>query len=147
MEGRLMPFSTTLIVDDVPATARFYVDHVGFRPAFASDWFTSLVASDDTCLELCFLQRGRAGLGAMPEDFRDQAAAGVILAFQVEDATAAEARWRAAHLPLLQPLRDEPFGQRHFIGADPNGVLIDVVQRIPPTPAWLEQQGPRPAAE
>ena len=27
----------------------------------------------------------------------------------------------------------EAFGQRHFIPADPNGVLIDVIKPIPPS--------------
>lgn len=30
-------------------------------------------------------------------------------------------------------LRDEDFGQRHFITRDPNGVLIDVIKPIPPS--------------
>ena len=30
----------------------------------------------------------------------------------------------------------ERFGQRHFITADPNGVLIDVVTPIPPSPEF-----------
>ena len=34
---------------------------------------------------------------------------------------------------ILRTLRDEPFGQRHFITADPNGVLIDVIKPIPPS--------------
>jgi uncharacterized glyoxalase superfamily protein PhnB len=29
-------------------------------------------------------------------------------------------------------LRSEPFGQRHFIVADPSGVLIDVITPVPP---------------
>lgn len=34
--------------------------------------------------------------------------------------------------PVL-PLRDEDFGQRHFIVAAPDNVLVDVIQPIPPT--------------
>ena len=30
-------------------------------------------------------------------------------------------------------LRDEAFGQRHFILADPGGVLVDVIKPIPPS--------------
>ncbi|GAA4717732.1 Glyoxalase-like domain [Promicromonospora umidemergens] len=37
-------------------------------------------------------------------------------------------------LETLLPLRDEEFGQRHFIVAAPDGVLLDVIQPIPPTP-------------
>ncbi len=34
---------------------------------------------------------------------------------------------------VLLPLRDEAFGQRHFIVAGPGGVLVDVVTPIPPS--------------
>lgn len=43
------------------------------------------------------------------------------------------AKAKAAGLPILIPLRDEAFGQRHFITADPNDVLIDVIKPIPPS--------------
>ncbi|TJV16034.1 MAG: glyoxalase, partial [Mesorhizobium sp.] len=41
--------------------------------------------------------------------------------------------------PILRTLRDEAFGQRHFITKDPNGVLIDVIKPIPPSAEFLEQ--------
>ena len=34
---------------------------------------------------------------------------------------------------------DEPFGQRHFITADPNGVMIDVIKPIPPSAEFAAQ--------
>lgn len=34
--------------------------------------------------------------------------------------------------PVLS-LQDEDFGQRHFIVAAPDGVLLDVIQPIPPS--------------
>ncbi|WP_425465240.1 hypothetical protein [Nonomuraea diastatica] len=36
-------------------------------------------------------------------------------------------------------LRSEDFGQRHFIVADPNGVLIDVITPIAPSAAYAGQ--------
>ncbi|RZI75480.1 MAG: glyoxalase, partial [Variovorax sp.] len=39
----------------------------------------------------------------------------------------------------LLTLRDEAFGQRHFITADPNGVLIDIVKPIPPSAEFAAQ--------
>ncbi|WP_342039393.1 hypothetical protein [Gracilibacillus kekensis] len=41
-------------------------------------------------------------------------------------------------LPLLLDIRDEPFGQRHFITEDPNGILVDVITIIPPDPSFME---------
>lgn len=42
-------------------------------------------------------------------------------------------------MDVLLPLRYEAFGQRHFIVKDPNGVMIDVIQPIPPDPTYLAQ--------
>jgi catechol 2,3-dioxygenase-like lactoylglutathione lyase family enzyme len=59
----------------------------------------------------------------------------------VPDAEEVDARLRAAGVRVVLPLRDEPFGQRHVMVADPNDVLVDVVQTIPADPDWLARQG------
>lgn len=41
-----------------------------------------------------------------------------------------------AGLKLELPLRNEAFGQRHFIVAAPDGVLIDVITPIAPTASY-----------
>jgi catechol 2,3-dioxygenase-like lactoylglutathione lyase family enzyme len=64
---------------------------------------------------------------------------GLILNFEVEDPDAEYARIGAAGLPVLLELRDEDFGQRHFITADPNGVLIDIIKPIPPSADYAAQ--------
>ena len=56
---------------------------------------------------------------------------GFILNFEVEDVDALSERCTKAGLPILKTLRDEPFGQRHFITRDPAGNLIDVIKPIP----------------
>jgi catechol 2,3-dioxygenase-like lactoylglutathione lyase family enzyme len=63
----------------------------------------------------------------------------VLLNLEVDDVDAVHERLRAAGLPILRSLRDEAFGQRHFITADPNGVLIDVIRPIPPTGEFVAQ--------
>ena len=69
-------------------------------------------------------------------------ASGVILNFEVEDVNAEHVRLTAAGLPVLLPLRDEDFGQRHFITADPNGILIDIIMPIPPKAEFADLYRP-----
>ncbi|MEO0909007.1 MAG: VOC family protein, partial [Pseudomonadota bacterium] len=64
---------------------------------------------------------------------------GLILNFEVDDVDAEFQRVEKAGLPILKPLTDETFGQRHFITRDPNGVLIDVIKPIPPSAEFIEQ--------
>ena len=75
----------------------------------------------------------------VPEPARGRGAGGLLINFEVDDADAVYERLRALGLPMLQELRDEPFGQRHFITADPNGVLIDVIKPIAPAPEYAGQ--------
>jgi uncharacterized glyoxalase superfamily protein PhnB len=65
-----------------------------------------------------------------------------LLNFEVPDAAAEYERLREAGVRIVQPLRDEYFGQRHFIGVDPGGVMIDVIEEIPPSPEIAEQYVP-----
>ena len=69
-------------------------------------------------------------------------ASGLLINFEVKDVDAVHERIVAAGVPILLPLRDEAFGQRHFIFADPNGVLIDVIKPIPPSDEFLAQYVP-----
>ena len=66
----------------------------------------------------------------------------MLINFEVEDPDAVYERVVAAGLPILRTLRDEPFGQRHFITSDPTGVLIDVIKPIPPSEEFLAQFAP-----
>jgi uncharacterized glyoxalase superfamily protein PhnB len=102
---------------------------------FAADWYVHLQLAADAGVNLAVLDGGH---DTIPASGRGRAA-GLILNFEVEDPDAEFARLRAAGLPILQGLRDEAFGQRHFITADPNGVLIDVIKPIPPSPEFAAQ--------
>lgn len=69
----------------------------------------------------------------IPDGYR-HAAAGLILNFEVDDVDAEYRRLvEEAGLEPRLDLRSEDFGQRHFILADPSGVLVDVITTIPPS--------------
>lgn len=122
-------------VRDVAATARFYIAHFGFVPVFESDWYVQLRGGSKG-QELAIIAHDH---DSIPPAGR-QPSVGVILSFEVEDAAAEAQRLAQAGIPLAQPLRDEVFGQRHVIVADPNGILIDIITPIDPDPDWLAAQ-------
>jgi uncharacterized glyoxalase superfamily protein PhnB len=127
-----------LMVDDVATIADFYVEHFRFKALFESDWYVHLQSSEDENVNLAILQGDHE---TIPAEGRGRAS-GVLINFEVTDPDAVYARVQAAKLPILRTLRDEPFGQRHFITADPNGVLIDVIKPIPPSAEFLAQFAP-----
>jgi uncharacterized glyoxalase superfamily protein PhnB len=113
----------SLNVDDVAASARFLAAHFGFTEEMSADGFVSL-GREDAGANVVFLRRG---LDILPEDQRHDHAAGLILAFQVDDLEGELARLEAEGVAVSMPLRSEEWGQRAFQVRDPNGVIIELL--------------------
>ncbi|MET9349922.1 VOC family protein [Streptomyces termitum] len=108
----------------------FYRTWFGFETTYESDWYVSLRRPEAPHYELALVA---ADHPTVPEGFR-RTAGGLLLNFEVADVDAEYARLvtDGGLVPELD-LRSEAFGQRHFIVADPDGVLIDVITPIEPT--------------
>jgi uncharacterized glyoxalase superfamily protein PhnB len=125
-----------ILTDAVEQTAAFYTRHFRFVSLFTSDWYVHLQSIEDASVNLAVLDFNHE---TIPEQARGVPARGLILNFEVDDPDAEYRAAQAAGLPIHVPLRDEPFGQRHFITSDPNGVLIDVIRPIEPSPEFAAQ--------
>ncbi|MBW5480534.1 VOC family protein [Streptomyces bambusae] len=112
-----------LTVDDVPASVSFLTSHFGFTEAMAADGFASLTRPDTPSVIF-----HRRGLEVLPEGFRDRHADGVILAFVVDDLHTEYERLRAEGVAITLEPREEPWGEKLFMVADPNGVSIELVE-------------------
>ncbi|GAA3229467.1 VOC family protein [Pseudonocardia petroleophila] len=109
----------------------FYTERLGFETTFEADWYVSLRRPDGQ--ELALLDQDHP---TVPAAYR-RPVQGLLLNVEVPDV---DAEWerlvvRGGLVPE-QELRSEDFGQRHFIVADPSGVLIDVITPIPPSPEF-----------
>ena len=69
----------------------------------------------------------RRGMDMLPEDQRHDHAAGLILAFEVDNLGAEMARLQAEGVTVTMPLRSEEWGERAFQVRDPNGVIIELL--------------------
>jgi catechol 2,3-dioxygenase-like lactoylglutathione lyase family enzyme len=135
---KISSYYPVLMVQEVAPTAAFYVRHFDFRPLFEADWYVHLQSTHDPAVNLAILQGDHE---TVPAQGRGRAT-GLLLNFEVADVDAAHARAVAEGLPILRSLRDEAFGQRHFITSDPNGILIDVITPIPPSAEFAAQYSP-----
>jgi uncharacterized glyoxalase superfamily protein PhnB len=126
---KITSYYPVIMTERVGETAAFYVKHFGFQENFASDWYVHLQSAEDSAINLAILD-GRHE--TIPAQGRGRVG-GLLLNFEVEDVDAVYDGVRKAGLPILLAIRDEDFGQRHFITADPNGVLIDIIKPIPPS--------------
>jgi len=131
---KITSYYPVIMTGAVAATADFYTAHFGFEQTFSSDWYVHLRSKADPSVNLAVLDGSHE---TIPEVGRGRVS-GLLLNFEVEDPDALYAKAQAAGLPILIPLRDETFGQRHFITSDPNGVLIDVIKPIPPSAEFAE---------
>ncbi|MGW1410115.1 VOC family protein [Streptomyces sp. NPDC002403] len=124
-------FYPVLATRDVAASRDFYTRHLGFEVTFEADWYVSLRRPDAPQYELALLDHTHPTL---PEDHQVALRGGLLLNFEVDDVDAEHQRIVVeAGLPEVLPLRTEKFGQRHFIVAAPDGVLIDVITVVPPS--------------
>jgi uncharacterized glyoxalase superfamily protein PhnB len=127
----------------VAETSAFYQAHFAFVPLFAADWYVHLQSSEDPAVNLAIVAADHA---TIPASFRTTAS-GLIINFEVDDPDHHFQRLKAAGLPIHLELRDEDFGQRHFITSDPNGVLIDVIRPIQPSEDFAENYSAGPMVE
>ncbi len=113
---------------DAAATAAWWREHLGFETVFEAGWYVSLRRGP---WELAVLD---ADHPTIPASHRGPVAKGVLVNIEVDDV---DAEWRRLVIEGgLEPalaIRSEAFGQRHFIVAAPDGVLVDVIQEIPPS--------------
>ncbi len=124
-----------IMTGDVAATSRFYQENFRFEVKFDSDWYVHLQSAEDEKVNIAILQGDHETVPAIAR----AKVSGLLLNFEVEDVDAEYEAVQKSGLPVLLPIRDEDFGQRHFITQDPNGVLIDVIKPIPPSEAFLAQ--------
>lgn len=113
----------------IAETAAFYVQYFGFAVTFEAGWYVSLRHTKSPQYELAVLDYTHSSLPAVGQNI----VAGLLLNFEVDDVDAEYERLiKGEGLPVLLDIQSETWGQRHFITADPNGVLIDVITMIPP---------------
>jgi catechol 2,3-dioxygenase-like lactoylglutathione lyase family enzyme len=105
-------------------TRDFYVNLLGFVVRFEHPgWYIQLSSPSNPQLQIGIVRRDHA---FTPKAFQNPAQ-GVIISVQVEDVDAAYAGVVKRGLRIAHELRDEDFGMRHFMVADPNGLLVNIL--------------------
>ncbi|MEU9205251.1 VOC family protein [Streptomyces sp. NPDC048332] len=119
-----------LTVGDPAASSRFFTGHLGFREVLVAEGAVHL-SRDDAAADLVVL-RSRPGL---PEELRASARADVAVSFAVTGLAAEHERLRREGARITMPLRQEPWGEWLLQLTDPNGVVIQLVEWMPPAGA------------
>lgn len=135
---KITQYYPVLMCEAVAEASAFFQRHFGFVPLFTADWYVHLQSKDDPAVNLGLVAETH---DTIPAKGRGRTS-NLLINFEVVDVDAEYERLCEAGLEILLPLRDEPFGQRHFIASGPGGVLIDVITPIPPSAEFLAQFAP-----
>lgn len=117
-----------LITEKLDECATFYKKHFNFVSVFEQDWYVHLV-HETSGAELAFMN---INVDTQPAELHAGfAGKGMVYGFEVSDAKAEYERLAGqSDVDMVVTLKDEPWGQRHFIIRDPAGVFVDVVQQL-----------------
>jgi catechol 2,3-dioxygenase-like lactoylglutathione lyase family enzyme len=121
-DGQEVGLYAGYVTGNLAETRDFFVNTLGFEVRFESAWFV-------------LLGLGAQQIGLLLPDQAAQApmfrtiypGAGAWITFDVPDVDRVYRRATAAGLAIAVPLRDEPWGERHFSIIAPNGLALDVV--------------------
>ncbi len=120
---------------DLDVSRDFYCELLGLVTEFESGWYTVVRSASDPSARLGFVA---AGHESVPACVTDQAA-GVLISVIVPDVDEVHDTAVEMGVEIVWSLRDEPFGQRHFMASDQNSLVIDVITPIPPTRSFLRE--------
>lgn len=128
-------YTLSLNVEDVSASVDFINRHFGFTTLMEADGFAA-VGVEGSDFSIAYLRRGLSTF--KPASQADKVAAGLLIAFTVDDIDTEYERMVAAGVPIVTPIETEPWGERYFQAEDPNGVILQLVQ-------WMTEDGEAPA--
>lgn len=123
-----MKLNAGIITSRLPESKQFYCDVLQFGVTFENDFYL-LLHTPNHQAELSFLTPDHPS--QQPLFQPAFVGKGVYLTIEVPDVDAEHARIRALGVAVAFPIRDEPWGDRHFAITDPNGVGVDIVTYAP----------------
>jgi uncharacterized glyoxalase superfamily protein PhnB len=105
----------------------FYTENFGFTTVFEADWYLHMRHGASN-VEIGFMA---PDLENQPPGLRDAyKAKGIIFSLETDNAKQCYETLKKKGLPFVLPLKDEEWGQRHCIVADPTGLYIDIVEQL-----------------
>lgn len=91
------------------------------------DWYLQLMSADDPRLNIGFVKPDSELFAGRDESSRP---CGVVLTIHVDDVDEAYERAQRLGAEIAAEIRDEEYGQRHFLVVDPNGLLLNVMSNV-----------------
>ena len=133
---QVMQIGAAFAAANPTAAGAWFTEHLGFRVLVDLGWYVSTQHPDREELRVDFV---RSNHETWPEG--TEQVQGAMLALLVNDVDGEHARIVANGATVLKPLISEPWGQRRFQVAGPDGLVVELVQPVAPDPDWMAEQG------
>lgn len=115
-----------MVATNLTAVKEFYESVFGFNAVFFDASFYLHLVSPSTGVQLGFLVPDHA---SQPEFLhRQMLTEGYVISLEVKDAAQAYQEALAKNLTIAMELKQEVWGQNHFMVEDPAGFRIDLVE-------------------
>ncbi len=132
---KLSSYYPVISAENGPRLAQFFIEELKFEAVFSSDWYWHLSMPGRADVNVAIVDCKHPSI---PEAYR-KPVQGLLLNFEMEDVSAYYEHAQAKGWDVLLALRDEDWGQRHFIAATPEaGLMLDLIEVIPPSEAFLK---------
>lgn len=125
-----MKLNAGFITPKLQKTKKFYTTVLQMEVAFENEFYLLLQTAGGTD-QISFL---------LPDHESQQplfkpafVGKGAYLTIEVANVDEVYEKIKKMKIPVVIPIRDEPWGDRHFAIVDPNGIGIDIVTHTPPT--------------
>lgn len=123
-----MKLNAGIITPKLAETKAFYTKILGFGVTFENEFYLLLHTPNQEA-EISFLLPNHPSQQAVFQSpFQNQ---GVYLTIEVDDVDSLYKELKQKKVEIKGDIRDEPWGDRHFVIQDPNGIGIDFVTYSP----------------
>jgi uncharacterized glyoxalase superfamily protein PhnB len=108
-------------------TREFYAALFDLEVSVEMDWYLQLAPPSNSMLNIGFVEPGADLFAGRATSTTTD---GLVLTVHVDDVDEAYERAQRIGAEIALEIRDEDYGQRHFVTVDPNGVLLNVMSAI-----------------
>lgn len=115
-----------MVASNLAELNAFYTSYFGFQAVFFEPSFYLHLVSPNTGIQLGFLVPGHQSQPPFLHALMDTK--GYVISFEVADAARAYSQVTTLDLPVVMELKEEQWGQLHFMIKDPAGIHIDIVE-------------------
>ena len=116
------------VAENLTTLRDYYLDYFGFQAVFFDADFYLHLLHPDSGIQIGFLVPNHP---SQPEFlFPVAAKEGMVISFEVDNARSAFAEAKQLGLDIAMTLKEETWGQTHFMVRDPAGFVIDIVQHV-----------------